>query len=75
MASWTKYEEFMQQADSSILDEIRLLSLDQLFRRTVEFHHNHHSYPIKEPFDATIASYENSEVLVEVQLFEDSRYD
>jgi hypothetical protein len=43
-SAWSKYEEFMEQADSSILDQIRLLSLESLYRKTVEYHQNYHSY-------------------------------
>lgn len=74
MSNWLKYEEFMKQADCSVLDEIRLLSLDQLYRRTVEFHYNYHTLPLKESYQNIfgIASYEEKEILIEVQLFEDN---
>lgn len=71
MSNWLKYEEFMKQADCSILDQIRLLSLQQLFKRTVKFHHNFHTLPLKELFDLNV-SYEENEILIEIQLFEDN---
>jgi hypothetical protein len=43
-STWSKYEQFMEQADSFILDQIRLLSLESLYRKTVEYHYNCHNH-------------------------------
>jgi hypothetical protein len=43
----------MERADSSILDQIRLLSLESLYRKTVEYHHNYHSYLPSPPSSAS----------------------
>jgi hypothetical protein len=42
---WRKYDDFMLGPDWSVLDhQIRQLSIDYLFRRSFEFHNNHHTF-------------------------------
>jgi hypothetical protein len=72
---WRRYDDSTLVADLSLSDQIRLLSIDYLFRRSAEFHSNHHffhpttAYDYTEDFDSI---YPNA-VVAEIQLFDDPK--
>jgi hypothetical protein len=77
---WSKYEQFMEQADSFILDQIRLLSLESLYRKTVEYHYNCHSFfPSSlqqqlDPPSSTSPSNAHDKYVIEISYFNDKTY-
>jgi hypothetical protein len=73
---WRKYDDFMLGPDWSVLDQIRLLSIDYLFRRSFEFHNNHHTFHCSGDFDYTshLPDLSPTDIAVQLMRFSFGRY-
>jgi hypothetical protein len=67
---WREYESYWTK-----LDQKKLISIDYLNHRNMEFHNNHHTFRVTSTYDDNDMeiSKDNNEDVLDIEIFDDSR--